>query len=97
MDTNYKNHLICLKKKIKRKFVDDLRLLVIQYNDIDSDSEDELLIIPEQKVEYIPMITEYDDIDELNTAFDDTNRSKQLIVIDVLLENLVESLGLIIK
>lgn len=97
MNTNYKNDLICLKKNINRKFVDDLRLLVVQYNDIESDPEDELLVIPEQKVEYKSMITAYDHIEELNTAFDDTNRSKQLIVIEALLENLVEKLGLVAK
>ena len=97
MNINYKDHLICLKRNIKKKFVDELRLLVVQYNDIDSDSEDELLIIPQEKVEYKPIINAYDHIEELNTAFDDRNRSKQLIVIEALLENLIEKLGLVIR
>lgn len=106
MNTNYKDDLICLKRNIKKKFVDELRLLVVQYNDVDSDSEDELLIIPQEKVEYQPIISAYDHIEELNTiydhteelntAFDDRNRSKQLIVIEALLENLIEQLGLVI-
>lgn len=106
MNTNYKDDLICLKRNIKKKFVQELRLLVIQYNDINSDSDDELLIIPKEKVEYQPIISAYDHIEELNTiydhneelntAFDDRNRSKQLIVIEALLENLIEKLGVVI-
>ena len=79
IETNFKDNLKCLKRNMNRKFVNKLREMVRKLSD--SESEEELLVIPEYDgIEQIHLYYDYDRDykDELNDAFDDTNIKQQL-------------------
>jgi 3-oxoacyl-[acyl-carrier-protein] synthase III len=96
---NCNSELVCLKRNMEKNFVKSIRDMVYRLNDSDSDPEeiDSFLMnqynknIAEEIYQYYDYERDYQD--ELNDAFDDTNRSRQLEVVQLKLDRLTDSLN----
>lgn len=80
---NCNSELVCLKRNMEKNFVKSIRDMVYRLNDSDSD--------PEEIYLYYDYERDYQD--ELNDAFDDTNKTRQLEVVQLKLDRLTDSLN----